>query len=315
MREPIHVVAGVLSDPLGRVLLTQRPAGKHLAGVWEFPGGKRETDEPPQEALRRELREELGIETGAVEPLITVPWHYAEKSIFLDVYRVLDYFGNAHGRETQALRWVALDELAEVEMPAADRPVVSALRLPRRYLITPEPVGDTNVFLRRFSTALERGEKLVQLRSKSMPYADLRALVLCARDIAARAGAKLLLNGHLDLVRELDLDGIHLPAAELLRCTSRPLPADRWVGASCHDARELAHAAAIGVDFVALGPVSSTVSHPGAATLGWTRFAELCAQASVPVYALGGLTKADLSRAITSGAQGLAGISAFWPNT
>src|SRR5471030_2763692 len=139
MRDPIHVVAGVLRDPHGNVLLTQRPAGKHLAGMWEFPGGKCEPNEAPQDALRRELREELGIEAGTLERLIAVPWHYREKSIFLDVYRVLDYAGQAHGRETQALRWVSMDEVTQVDMPAAARPVISALRLPRRYLITPEP--------------------------------------------------------------------------------------------------------------------------------------------------------------------------------
>jgi 8-oxo-dGTP diphosphatase len=315
MREPIHVVAGVLSDPYGRVLLTQRPAGKHLAGMWEFPGGKCAPDEAAQDALRRELREELGIDAGALERLIAVPWHYREKSIFLDVYRVLDYSGNAHGREAQALRWVSTDELSQVDMTAADRPVISSLRLPQGYLITPEPDGDADEFLRRFAIALEPGETLVQLRSKRLASADLRALVMHARDIATAAGVQMLLNGHLDLVRELDLDGIHLSAAELSRCTSRPLPANRWVGASCHDERELAHAAAIGVDFVALGPVNITASHSAAPTLGWPRFAQLCANAPLPVYALGGLAMSDLSRAIAAGAQGIAGISTFWPKT
>lgn len=315
MREPIHVVAGVLSDPQGRVLLTQRSEGKHLPGTWEFPGGKCEAGETPQDALRRELREELGIESGSLEQLIAVPWHYREKSILLDVYRVLDYSGQAHGREGQALRWVSIAELGQIEMPAADRPVIAALRLPRRYLITPEPVGDAAQFLRRLAIALESADKFVQLRSKHLADADLRLLTICARDAARHAGATMLLNGHLELVRELDLDGIHLPAAELLRCASRPLAANRWVGASCHDERELAHAAAIGVDFVALAPVNATSSHARAAALGWSRFTQLCEKAPVPVYALGGLSMSDLSRAIAAGAQGIAGISAFWPMT
>ena len=91
------------------------------------------------------------------------------------------------------------------------------------------------------------------------------------------------------------------------------LPADRWVGASCHDEHELAHAATIGVDFVTLGSVQPTASHPGAATLGWPGFAELCAKVSLPVYALGGLAISDQPRSIAAGAQGIAGISAFWP--
>ena len=85
----VHVVAGIVRDEQGRVLLAQRPPGKHLAGLWEFPGGKREPEESPEHALRRELAEEIGIDTGAVEPLIAVPWHYPEKSVLLDVYEVL----------------------------------------------------------------------------------------------------------------------------------------------------------------------------------------------------------------------------------
>lgn len=309
----VHVVAGVVSDAEGRILLTQRPAGKHLAGLWEFPGGKCEAAEHPQAALRRELHEELGIDVGALEPLIVLPWHYPEKSIYLDVYRVLDFAGTAHGREAQALLWAFADDLIKIDMPAADRPVVAALRLPRHLAITPEPQGDPGEFLRRFALVLGSGHKLVQLRSKCLPVAQLRLLATRARDLAARAGATLLLNGHSDLVRELDMDGIHLPAREMLACRSRPLAADRWVGASCHDERELAHAVAIGVDFVTLGSVRPSASHPGKPALGWQTFADLCAKASLPVYGVGGLAQSDLPRAIAAGAQGIAGISAFWP--
>src|SRR5215468_605564 len=101
----IHVVAGILRDEHGRVLLAQRPQGKHLAGLWEFPGGKCEPDEAPAAALRRELHEELGVEIGATEKLIAVPWRYAEKAVRLDVYLVHDFAGTPHGREGQSLRW------------------------------------------------------------------------------------------------------------------------------------------------------------------------------------------------------------------
>ncbi|MDR3386981.1 MAG: Nudix family hydrolase [Rudaea sp.] len=312
MHERVHVVAGVLTDSRGRVLLAQRPVGKHLAGLWEFPGGKCEAGEAPQDALRRELREEIGIEAGAFEALISVPWRYPEKSICLDVYRVLDYAGEPRAREAQALRWISPDELATPDMPAADRPVRAALRLPRRYVITPEPGNDSADFLRCCALTFRAGEKLVQLRSRHLGESDLRALAIRMRGLAASAHAQVLINGHVALACELDLGGVHLSAAELLRCQSRPLPADRWVGSSCHNARELAHAAAIDTDFAVLGPVLPTASHPGVEPLGWTRFAELVAAAPLPVYALGGLAPSDLPRAIAAGAQGIAGISAFW---
>ncbi len=308
----VHVVAGVISDARGRILLTQRPSGKHLAGLWEFPGGKCEPGESAMTALERELHEELGIETRAVEKLIAVPWRYAEKSILLDIYRVLTHTGEPHGRESQALRWVTLDELDGIPITPADGPVIAALRLPGQYVITPEPVDDPTDFLRQLARVLDSGAKLVQLRSKRLALPQLRFLAQAAQELAARAGAQLLLNGHVELAQELALEGVHLPAAELMRLHARPLDNKCSVAASCHDERELEHAAAIGVDFAVLGPVKPTTSHPDTAPLGWVGFAKLCAVAPFPVYALGGLGSDDIAAARDAGAQGIAGISAFW---
>jgi 8-oxo-dGTP diphosphatase len=310
-RAPIHVVAGILSDAQGRVLVAQRPSGKHHAGLWEFPGGKLEPGETAHTALRRELREELGVEIGAIEPLIGVPWHYAEKSIFLDVYRVQDFAGTPHGREGQAVAWHGIDDLVALAMPPPDRPIVSALRLPPWYAITPEPGDDIAAFLAIIERMLQQGVRVLQLRAKSLPRARLRALAREMRLRVHAAGAQLLLNGDIDLARELELDGVHLRSGDLLQQSARPLDSERWVAASCHTARDLEHAARIGVDFVVLGPVLPTSSHPGAATLGWQRFAALCASTPLPVYALGGLARADLAAAKAAGAQGIAGISAF----
>ncbi len=310
-QKPVHVVAGILRDPSGRVLIAQRPQGKHLAGAWEFPGGKVEPGETPHAALTRELHEELGIQIGAIEPLIAVPWRYATKSIYLDVYQVLDYAGTPHGREGQALDWRLVDELSGTQMPAADRPIVSALRLPSFYAITAEPGADDAAFLASIDVLLTSGIRLLQLRAKQLPRARLRTLARETHARAQAAGAQVLLNGNLDLALELGLDGVHLPSAELLQLNDRPLEQGLWLAASCHDERDLEHAAAIGVDFAVLGPVQPTGSHPGAAHLGWARFAELCAIAPFPVYALGGLKRPDLATAKAAGAQGVAGISAF----
>jgi 8-oxo-dGTP diphosphatase len=308
----IHVVAGVLRDAQGRVLLAQRPPGKHLAGLWEFPGGKCEPGENPCDALRRELHEELGIAIGAAEKLIAVPWQYAEKCIYLDVYNVPEYQGAPQGRECQALRWVEAQALDHVPMPAADRPVVNALQLPRQYTISPEP-EETRDFLAAARRALGSGARLMQLRSKRLSDEALRPLAKALQQLAIEHGAALLINNRAALAEELALGGVHLSAAELMRATRRPLPDDFWVGASCHDNMELGHAAKIGVDFAVLGPVQYTQSHPSRIPLGWNRFAELCTQAPFPVFALGGLGVDDVPSAIAAGAQGVAGISAFWP--
>ena len=308
---PVHVVAGIVRDDRGRLLLAQRPPGKHLAGLWEFPGGKREPGETSEHALRRELAEEIGIRAGAVEPLIAVPWRYPEKTVLLDVYVVRDWHGQPHGREGQALRWVQVDDMRGLPMPPADKPVVAALRLPSHFPITPEPENDA-AFLRNVGQWLEAGETCIQLRCKAIAPARLRVLAQSVCELAAGTGAGVLINGDAELALELGC-GVHLPASMLMRLASRPLPAERWVAASCHDARELAHAASIGADFAVLGPVLPTPSHPQAAGLGWERFAKLVAAAPLPVYALGGVGPDDLADARRAGAQGVAGISGFWP--
>jgi 8-oxo-dGTP diphosphatase len=196
-------------------------------------------------------------------------------------------------------------------MPPADRPVVTALRLPPHYPITPEPGGSDEDFLRAIGALLDAGENLIQLRCKDASASRRRALAYATHARAREAGAQILINGDAALADELDV-GLHLPSPMLMQMTQRLLASDRWVAASCHDARELAHAAAIGVDFAVLGPVKPTASHPQAATSGWERFAELVARAPLPVYALGGLTPSDLPAAKNAGAQGIAGISGFW---
>jgi len=128
----LHVVAGVLRDRRERVLLAERPPGTHLAGGWEFPGGKRKRRESRLEALRRELGEELGIADVEAHPLIRIRHHYPDRSVLLDVWAVTRYRGAPEGRDGQALRWCVPGALAHAGILPADRPVVTALRLPER---------------------------------------------------------------------------------------------------------------------------------------------------------------------------------------
>jgi len=131
-RRPIHVVAGVLTDGADRVLLAQRPEGKHLAGGWEFPGGKLEPGETRYEALVREFKEELGVEVVTARPLIRARHQYPTREILLDVWVVSEYRGEPAGLDGQALRWCARADLPAAKLLPADRPIVTALRLPAR---------------------------------------------------------------------------------------------------------------------------------------------------------------------------------------
>ena len=126
----VHVVAAALIDATDRVLIAQRPAGKHLAGGWEFPGGKLEPGETPRAGLTRELREEIGIVAHSPRPLMRIRHAYPSREVLLDVWIVRRYSGVARGLDGQVLRWYSRDELATVDLLPADGPIVRALWLP-----------------------------------------------------------------------------------------------------------------------------------------------------------------------------------------
>lgn len=124
------VAACALTDPDGRVLLAQRPEGKALAGLWEFPGGKIEPGESPEMCLVRELAEELGVDTweSCLAPLTFASHRYDEFHLLMPLYVCRRWSGTAMGREGQALAWVKPLEMKDYPMPPADRPLIAALR-------------------------------------------------------------------------------------------------------------------------------------------------------------------------------------------
>jgi 8-oxo-dGTP diphosphatase len=126
----MHVMAGVLLDGTGRVLLAQRPAGKHLAGFWEFPGGKREAGETPLAALARELLEELGIHVRSAEALIRLPWRYGDRELLLDAWRVSSWRGEPRSLEAQPLQWMLPASVDPMILAPVDRVILAALMAP-----------------------------------------------------------------------------------------------------------------------------------------------------------------------------------------
>ncbi len=127
----IHVIAGALSDKEGRVLIAQRPRGRHMAGRWEFPGGKLAFGEDSYDGLKRELAEELGIVVLEARPLIRLRHDYPDRRVLLDVWQVTAYEGEPKSLDSQALVWARPDELPAHDLLEADRAIVTALRLPR----------------------------------------------------------------------------------------------------------------------------------------------------------------------------------------
>ena len=124
----IHVVAGVITDVRGRILLARRGEDSDLAGLWEFPGGKVESGESVRAALARELKEELGIELQSARPLIKVRHDYPDKQVLLDIWKVTRFHGEPFGKEGQECRWVPLAELHNYHFPDANGPIVARLQ-------------------------------------------------------------------------------------------------------------------------------------------------------------------------------------------
>ncbi|MCX7563005.1 Nudix family hydrolase [Xanthomonadaceae bacterium XH05] len=319
----IHVVAGVLTDARGRVLLARRDGDRELAGLWEFPGGKVEPGESPRQALARELHEEIGVDLAleSAEPLIAVPHRMRSgKRILLDVYRVPRYQGRARGMESQAVTWVVPDRLSCYSMPDADRPVVAALLQPDRCLVTPDPVNhDVNEFMQRLELALADGVRRIQLRSRALPPGEYAERAEAVAHLTARYQAQLLLNsGSADLETVIGLVaslgvGLHLTSADLARLDRTRVPVGTPLAASCHNRGELMQAQDLGVDFALLGPVKPTATHPDAVPLGFSGFAALREDVQLPIYALGGLSSDAIAQARAHGAQGIAAIRGLWP--
>lgn len=309
---PVHVAVAVITNARGEVLIARRPDHVHQGGLWEFPGGKVEPGETVVHALNRELREELGITAERASPLIRVAHAYPDKSVLLDVWRVASIHGEPHGREGQPVRWVAPEWLLDIAFPAANAPIVTAVRLPPLLLVTGEPERGRQDFLARIEHALRAGIRLVQLRAKTVRAAEYDALARDAIALCRSHRAELLLNAAPHCVETLGGDGVHLTSERLLELQQRPLPKSMWVSASCHSAAELEHAQAIGVDFAMVSPVLATATHPGATPLGWDRFERLTSRARIPIYALGGMTPEHVAEAMKRGGQGIAARGAIW---
>lgn len=310
MTKVLEVAVAIIQRPDGEFLLAERPAGKPYAGWWEFPGGKIETGESPYHALVRELHEELGIDVDVAHPWLTRVYTYPHATVRLHFFRVVSWHGDPHGKESQRLSWQYPDAVAVTPVLPANGPILRALELPPVYAITHAAELGAEVFFERMMVALQQGIKLIQVREKSMDAPTLRAF---ASEVVRRAhahGARVVMNGDAALAKEIGADGVQLNSTQLMGLAARPEM--ELVSASCHNRAELGRAAELELDFVLLSPVLPTLSHPGAPALGWERFSHLAAGLPMPVYALGGVTRADMNEAWQHGAHGIAMLRGAW---
>ena len=290
------MAAAVIERP-GEFLLAQRPEGKPYPGYWEFPGGKIEAGEDPRRALVRELREELGIEVREASPWITRVYAYTHATVRLHFFRVTAWDGEPQPLEDQAIRWQPVRHPDVAPMLPANAPVLAALALPVEYGITSTKEYGIDGMLGLLERRLEQGLKLLQIREPGLPGKEVFTRQVIA--LAHRYGCKVLTK-----VPFPGADGVHYTATQLMSLDRR---SDGLTAASCHTRKELEHAMRLELDFAVLGPVKDK-----SPVLGWDRFRDLVAFSSIPVYAIGGLTRADLQHAWRAGAHGVAMIRGAW---
>ncbi|MDN5843008.1 MAG: Nudix family hydrolase [Alcaligenaceae bacterium] len=320
----IRVAAGLILDEAGRLLLGQRPEGKPWSGWWELPGGKIEPGETVEQALVRELDEELGIRATRVYPWVTYTHEYPKNIVELFFCQVTAWEGEPRGLENQALDWVDPWAISLGEpghpiapgggslLPAADPPL-RWLRLPKQYLISgigsPDGVAP---FLARLDADLQAGLRLVQFREPGWvgtPEA-LHAVFAEVLQRCRRHGAQCLINSIHPRDWWGEADGVHLRAVDARTLAARgpdSRPTGR-LGVSTHNTEDLRNAQTLQADFVVLGHVQPTPSHAGQTPLGWEQFRQLAATAGRPVFALGGQSADTAETARCHGAHGIAVI-------
>lgn len=303
----LNVVAAVIHNPQGQILIAQRPLHKHQGGLWEFSGGKIDDGETAAQALVRELQEEIGITATQYRPLLTVEHHYSDKSVRLQIFRVTAFDGEAHGVEGQPTLWVNPQDLENYPFPAANTPIIKAAVLPDVYYITPEPHEVGGDLLTWLQARVQTGMWLV-LRAKSLSKNEYLTFSQQVAALCQQRQASLLLHHYVDLLESVPTAiGVHLPFA-LASTLTKIDTKDKYLVISTHNVEELEQAWQWGADFVTLSPVQQTLSHPEQLAMGWQNFATLMQQAKLPVYALGGMTYQDITQAQQLGAQGVAGI-------
>lgn len=301
-RKPIEVVAAVIRDEQGNILIAQRAKDKHQGGKWEFPGGKVESGESRRSALSRELNEELGIEVGHSKRLISTYHEYEDKSIYLDVYEITQWDGNAHGREGQPVKWVKPKALGDYDFPAANKPIIEAAMLPKFIKIL-KPVVTSESFEKQALAALQARQAFVlhNFKETELTHQQLSWLL----DVAQQHEVEVILESPPPLVRN-DYN-LHLNNEELLKAQVKPEA--RRVSATCNTPGELFKAQHLGLDFIFIGPVLMNLKDNNQQVLGWPAFQSLVGRVNIPAYAVGGLNEKDLELAREYGAQGIASSS------
>jgi len=300
MPKPIVDVAIAILIHRGKILVGWREEQQHQGGKHEFPGGKVEQGETPEEACRREIYEEVGIGLKDWHQFDYIHHEYDDIIVNLHLFHsyVPDELLNLIH---QPWAWYTREQLLHLNFPKANKDIIKRLYWPHFIKISPT------------LTPVENDDTLVYWRIEEAD-ADQRYLEqLSALD--ENQLSKLIINTDIwqQLSPELkkQIKTVHLKQSQLMNLHKGDLTVGLRFIAACHDAVSVQHAQQIGCDAVFVSPVKVTETHPDASALGWNRLNDLIEKCQIPVFALGGMSPDDLATAQKHGAYGLAGIRNF----
>ncbi len=301
----IKVVVGILfSKNNTQILITKRRKNQFMPDYWELPGGKIEKGEDEEDALARELQEELGIDTLRINLKHVMTHHYKNNTVNLSINGVDNYKAKVTGKEGQDVRWCNLQNLSNYKLLPTMRIIINRICLPEYYWITPDE-NDLELLLRICQNHLKAGIKILQLRSKKIIESSYIEKIY---RLCQSYDSQFILNVPNKTFME-PCDGWHLTSDELLTIEDRPCSQNKLLGASVHNIEEAKLAETILTDYLTLAPIEKTPSHPNAIILGWEMAEHIIDKSNLPIYLLGGMTKDSLYKALNIKAQGIAGIS------
>lgn len=332
-----------------QVLISWRNAAQHQGSRYEFPGGKIDAGESPEQGLRRELNEELGITVERSIRAQQLTFKYPEKTVRLHIFKVTGFSGEPVGQEGQPVLWVNKEDLPQYQFPDANAPILRMVYLPERYLISFELIGlelisqeVTEQQKKAKQLLLNPDQELTEIIEQwlnfhirqvpqqawlyvRVPQASPQDYAHIIKALAAkRPDLKLMvmyrhlayLAENIDRASQL-INGIHLSQQDLMQCHDPlilpfGLPANLYRVAACHDQASIDKANQLKLDAILLSPLHATATHQSGTSLGWLHWQQLCSGSHLPVYALGGVQPHELGQIQNHGGFGVAGIRAFY---
>ncbi|MCH7336788.1 thiamine phosphate synthase [Acinetobacter sp. NIPH 2699] len=297
-KNTVNVAIAILLHK-SKVLVGWRQASQHQGNKHEFPGGKVEQGETPEQACRREIYEEVGIGIKNWHVFDVIRHEYDDVIVQLHLFQA-DVPDQQLDLIQQPWAWYRRDQLAHLNFPKANTAIVQRL------------IWSHFIKVSEQLTAMPQSDCLLYWRKPPHAVDQIEAQLLTLSDEQLQ---KLILNfdiwQQLDAVLQKKIQTIHLKQSQLLSLRKGDLPVGKRLIAACHDAVSLQHAHVIGCDAVLLSPVNATETHPDANALGWDGFSQLAKDSHLPVFALGGVAPEDLEQAQKHHAYGLAGIRQF----